>query len=133
MGLNLFLRVRLLQPRSADHIRIIEYAEIRNNWGYSITSRDEKNNILLKAITLYLNEKKIKFKEAKVSLVSIHDSNYQYNNNDDDKEANTPAGQLSKYKLTLDPPVNQVRPTEIRSRHAAPSDPRPCTIPPPVD
>jgi len=93
--------------KTNDHIRIIEYAEIRNNWGYSITSRDEKNNILLKAITLYLNEKKIKFKEAKVSLVSIHDSNYQYNNDDDDKEANTPAGQLSKYKLTLDPPVNQ--------------------------
>jgi len=89
------------------HIRVIEYEEVRNNWGYSITSRDEKNNILLKAITLYLNEKKIKFKEAKVSLVSIHDSNQQYNNDDDDKEANTPAGQLSKYKLTLDPPVNQ--------------------------
>lgn len=91
---------------SKDHVRIIEYEEVRNNWGYSITSRDEKNNILLKAITLYLNEKKIKFKEAKVSLVSIHDQSRQYDDDNDDKEANTPAGQLSKYKLTLDPPVN---------------------------
>ena len=55
----------------------------------------------------YLNDRKIKFKEAKVSLVSVHDGSRQYNDDDDDKEANTPAGQLSKYKLTLDPPVNQ--------------------------
>jgi len=94
--------------------RQIEYERVQNNWGYNITDNDQRNNILMKALHLYLNELKLTFAAANVNLIAMHQSNRFYYDSDSDDEGNTPLGQLKRYKLTRTAPVNVW--SEIRAK-----------------
>ena len=48
--------------------RSIEHKLTQNSWGGTVTNQDLRNNVLIKAIQLYLDEKKIAFKRAQVTF-----------------------------------------------------------------
>lgn len=86
------------------HERAIEHKQMQNMFGESINSdRDTRNNVLIKAITLFLDNKKVPFKQARVNLVSMTQSERPWWCGDDDDER-TPAGKLKKYRLSQKAP-----------------------------
>ena len=106
----------LFQKSEGEHSRTIVYRYQRNSWGGS-TSLDPEgshNTLLLRAIQLYIHHKvKLNLRTAHLKLTSMDDNSGASNNyyddwdvDDGDKESRTLAGQLSKYKIIMDPPRN---------------------------
>jgi chaperone BCS1 len=84
--------------------REIEHKVTQNSWGSTTqANEDQRNNVLIKAIQMYIDEKKIQYPSAQVSLVSLNQVQRRWWGGDDDKE-NTPAGKLKKYRLNRKPP-----------------------------
>ena len=84
--------------------REIEHKVMQTSWGGTISQdRDMRNNVLIKAIQLYLDHKKIEYRNANVMLVSTKQSSQSYYDDDDDGE-NTPAGKLKRFKVVRKPP-----------------------------
>jgi len=83
--------------------RVIEHRATQNMWGDTVTDRDTRNNVLLKAIQLYLDHKKMKWKRSRVSLTSMTQSERPWWYDDDDDER-SPAGKLKKYRLAQKAP-----------------------------
>eukprot|EP00929_Paragymnodinium_shiwhaense_P036800 TRINITY_DN1968_c0_g1_i1.p1 TRINITY_DN1968_c0_g1~~TRINITY_DN1968_c0_g1_i1.p1 ORF type:complete len:708 (-),score=184.45 TRINITY_DN1968_c0_g1_i1:117-2180(-) len=97
------------KPPGATFERHIKVEQMRNNWGYSFGDDENRNTILVRAITLYLASKNIQHTNADVALVSMKENNYYYcdSDNDDDGEGDSrsEAGQLKKnYRLARTAP-----------------------------
>mmetsp|Transcript_26143 Transcript_26143/g.48201 ORF Transcript_26143/g.48201 Transcript_26143/m.48201 type:complete len:778 (-) Transcript_26143:77-2410(-) len=84
--------------------RTIDHKTTSNIWGDSITDRDTRNNVLLKAIQLYLSHKKIKWARSRVSLTAMTQNTRPWWWGDDDGDERTPAGKLKKYQLSESAP-----------------------------
>eukprot|EP00746_Dinoflagellata_sp_MGD_P129062 gnl/MRDRNA2_/MRDRNA2_63316_c0_seq1.p1 gnl/MRDRNA2_/MRDRNA2_63316_c0~~gnl/MRDRNA2_/MRDRNA2_63316_c0_seq1.p1 ORF type:complete len:534 (-),score=110.29 gnl/MRDRNA2_/MRDRNA2_63316_c0_seq1:178-1779(-) len=79
--------------------RIIDHKTVQNIWGdTSSTDQDTRNNVLLKAIQLYLDHRKLQMPKAKVLLTSITEMERSPWSDDEDDEK-TPAEKLKKYRL----------------------------------
>jgi hypothetical protein len=94
--------------RSKYDTRAIEHKVTQNTWGDTTAANaDQRNNVLIKAIQMFLDKNKVGYKLAQVSLMSLNEvqKNWWGGDMDDDKE-NTPAGKLKKYRLTNKPPEN---------------------------
>lgn len=98
------------------YIRTIEFVDMRNSWGSRISQNDEKNNILQKAISLYLTQQDVDYDECDLNLTAVKRTRYSYRSNDDDDDddnsnrdqhediyGNT-ASQLKLYQLNRMPP-----------------------------
>eukprot|EP00927_Polykrikos_kofoidii_P058015 TRINITY_DN522_c0_g1_i3.p1 TRINITY_DN522_c0_g1~~TRINITY_DN522_c0_g1_i3.p1 ORF type:complete len:786 (+),score=150.20 TRINITY_DN522_c0_g1_i3:93-2360(+) len=86
--------------------RTIDHKMTQNLYGDSSNAdRDTRNNVLLKAVQLYLDHKKTSFRFCRVSLISMTQSERPWYYGDDDGEQ-TPAGKLKKYRLAQKAPSN---------------------------
>lgn len=91
--------------------RDIEFELMRNSWGSVLTGSEERNNILQKAITLYLSSRKTDYQVAQCSLMSVKNANQWGDYDDsgsskDDGDSKSGAGPLKKYKVTTVAPNN---------------------------
>ena len=89
------------------YTREIEHKVIQNTWGDTTsTNQDQRNNVLIKSLQLFLDFKKIEYQQASVALVSMNETQRTWwGGDDDDGKENTPAGKLKKYRLTRKAPV----------------------------
>jgi hypothetical protein len=92
---------------SAYEERRIEHKLTQNSWGGTVTNQDLRNNVLLKAIQLYLDSMKVDYIRAQVNLVSVQQGQPNRWGDDDseDGKENTPAGKLKKYRMSRKAPV----------------------------
>lgn len=91
--------------RGSMYERLIDHKTTQNQYGETnTTERDTRNNVLLKAIQLYLDTKQTPFKRARVSLISMTQSERPPWWFDGDDEEQTPAGKLKKYRLAQKAP-----------------------------
>uniref|UniRef100_A0A7S4R314 AAA+ ATPase domain-containing protein n=1 Tax=Alexandrium monilatum TaxID=311494 RepID=A0A7S4R314_9DINO len=81
--------------------RVISHKTVLDMWGdTNSTDRDTRNNVLIKAIQLYLDKKNTRMKRAKVMLTSMTEIERPcWWRDDEDADEKTPAGKLKKYKL----------------------------------
>mmetsp|Transcript_118049 Transcript_118049/g.329044 ORF Transcript_118049/g.329044 Transcript_118049/m.329044 type:complete len:797 (-) Transcript_118049:94-2484(-) len=85
--------------------RTIEHKATQNLWGDTITDRDTRNNVLMKAIQLYLDHKQMSWKKSRVSLTSMTQNERPWWwGDDDDGDERSPAGKLKKYRLAQKAP-----------------------------
>ena len=93
---------------SPYHTRDIEHKILQTSWGGTINQdRDLRNNVLIKAVQLYLDEKKIEYRNANLQLMSTkQESSSIWSDSDDDGE-NTPAGKLKRFKVARKPPKHR--------------------------
>eukprot|EP00041_Stephanoeca_diplocostata_P017462 m.352401 g.352401 ORF g.352401 m.352401 type:complete len:620 (-) comp20708_c0_seq1:305-2164(-) len=106
-------------PNKGEYVRTIEHVEMRTSWGSRISGEDEKNNILQKAITLYLADQAVDYKKCDLNLTAIKGRKYRYNLkkgcDSDDESDNEPeedaygntATQLKAYRIHRMPPPGQ--------------------------
>eukprot|EP00448_Togula_jolla_P030596 CAMPEP_0170630618 /NCGR_PEP_ID=MMETSP0224-20130122/34118_1 /TAXON_ID=285029 /ORGANISM="Togula jolla, Strain CCCM 725" /LENGTH=155 /DNA_ID=CAMNT_0010958731 /DNA_START=27 /DNA_END=491 /DNA_ORIENTATION=- len=89
--------------------RTIKVEQIRNNWGYMFSDDDCRNSVLVRAITLFLAQKDLKFKKAVVSLTKVKEEyGYCDDNEDEDKDSRSEGGQLKKhFRVTRTVPDEQ--------------------------
>ena len=117
------LVVSMFKRRSRDdekyYTRVIEYVQRTTSWGSTMTSVDEKNNILQKAIILHLSRLEIEYRSCDLSLTAVkradaHASSGKQKDDDGDEEpspsstdvyGNT-ASQLKAYTISKMPPVD---------------------------
>jgi hypothetical protein len=88
--------------------RVIEHKTTQNMWGHTqAEEQDTRNSVIIKSVTLYLQELQTPFVKARVSLVStsVAEQRRWYDSDSDDDER-TPAGKLKKYRLTRRAPNN---------------------------
>ncbi|KAI2496113.1 hypothetical protein MHU86_18390 [Fragilaria crotonensis] len=106
------------QTRRRKHQRFITYKSTQTWYGGSTSvDSDTQNNVLIKAIKLYLHQKmNLKLTTAHMDLTSLDDKNsspygsYYDDNGDDDDEGRsrqTLVGILSKYKIIKKPPHDE--------------------------
>eukprot|EP00746_Dinoflagellata_sp_MGD_P006538 gnl/MRDRNA2_/MRDRNA2_112815_c0_seq1.p1 gnl/MRDRNA2_/MRDRNA2_112815_c0~~gnl/MRDRNA2_/MRDRNA2_112815_c0_seq1.p1 ORF type:complete len:628 (-),score=152.38 gnl/MRDRNA2_/MRDRNA2_112815_c0_seq1:483-2366(-) len=97
------------KPPELQYERIIEVEKVTNQYGWSFTpDEDNRNSVLLKAIFLYLNSKKIPFMQAKVNLTSMTEGYNSDSDSDDDGDSRSEVGQLKRnYRITRNAPDNQ--------------------------
>mmetsp|Transcript_58405 Transcript_58405/g.139291 ORF Transcript_58405/g.139291 Transcript_58405/m.139291 type:complete len:731 (+) Transcript_58405:75-2267(+) len=100
-------------PAPSTYERHIEVEQLRNQYGWNISDEQNRNTVLVRALTLYLAEKELKFKSADVNLVSIKENNYCYysddeGDEDEENDSRSEVGQLKKnYRLTRSAPEEQ--------------------------
>ena len=98
---------------SPYYTRDIEHKVLQTSWGGSINQdRDLRNNVLIKAIQLYLDEKKIDYRHGNLQLISTKQESQCFWDDNDDGE-NTAAGKLKRFKVARKPPKH--RWTQVRS------------------
>lgn len=102
------------KEKKNPYLRTIEFVDVRNSWGSRVSQSDEKNNILQKAITLFLTKQDVNYDECDLNLTAVRRHNrYAKSTNDDDDQdpraqgediyGNT-ATQLRMYQLNRMPP-----------------------------
>ena len=115
--------------------RVIEHKTTQDLWGdVNNNETDTRNSVVIKAVTLYLQELETPFVNARVSLVSTTTKNerrYYYGDDDDEREQ-TPAGKLKKYRLTRKAPnfawINiGTYPSDLPSHRSASNPPLPLS------
>ena len=97
---------------SPYYTREIEHKILQTSWGGTINQdRDLRNNVLIKAIQLYLDEQKVEYRNANLQLMSTkqNDSFWPWDDDDGDGE-NTPAGKLKRFKVARKPPKHRWTP-----------------------
>lgn len=99
---------RLFTPKPVDWFhREIVFERLRTSWGSEVTgSRGARNNILQKAITLYLNEQSVAYRDAKLNLVALREKGHR-DNDTWQMSYGTTADQLKAYRVTTAPQENQ--------------------------
>ena len=89
------------------YTRDIEHKSVQVSWGGTFsTDKELRNNVLIKAITLYLDQElKLEYRKSNVNLQSTknNDSPWPWDRGDDAQE-NTPAGKLKSFKVAKKPP-----------------------------
>jgi len=98
---------------SPYYTRDIEHKTVQVSWGGTFnTDKDLRNNVLIKAIQLYLDqERKLEYRYASVLLQSTktNDSPWPWDRGEDEEE-NTPAGKLKSFKVSKKPPKHRWSP-----------------------
>mmetsp|Transcript_76804 Transcript_76804/g.138558 ORF Transcript_76804/g.138558 Transcript_76804/m.138558 type:complete len:792 (-) Transcript_76804:49-2424(-) len=85
--------------------RTIEHKATQMCWGGTTSDADTRNNVLIKAITLYLDHKQMKWKSSRVSLTSMtQEKERPWYCDDDDGGERSAAGKLKKYRLAQKAP-----------------------------
>jgi len=108
------------QKRRRMHQRFITYQSTQNSYygGSTKVDSDTQNNVLIKAIKLYLHQKmNLKLTTAHLDLTSLDDKNSSpygsyyddddSNDGDDGRSRQTLVGILSKYKIIQKPPNDE--------------------------
>lgn len=97
----------LFTKKKKIHERSISHSSVQTTWSTTDLGGDSQNEVLIKAIQLYLDYKGIlKLQNAKLELQQIgqkEEKNYYY---DDDRESTTLADTLSKYRVIKKPNRN---------------------------
>ena len=97
---------------SPHYTRSIEHKTVQVCWGATFnTDKDQRNNVLIKAIQLYLDQvRKIEYRSASVLLQSTKTNDSPWPWDDDDSVENTPAGKLKSFKVSKKPPKHRWSP-----------------------
>jgi len=94
--------------------RVIDHKSVLDMWGDTNTmDRDTRNNVLIKAMQLFLDKKNTHLKRARVMLTSMTETERPCWYRDDDDDEKTPAGKLKKYKLLLKAPNHVWQPIGV--------------------
>jgi len=104
-----------LEDETEWHSRTITHVEEKDRHGDSFNSLDGdvKNEILIKAITMYLQHlQRSKLQHAYLKLTALSDgysNDYDYwdDSDDEDDEKNNFSNQLASYKIISNPPANE--------------------------
>jgi len=98
---------------SPYYTREIEHKTVQVCWGATFSAdKDLRNNVLIKAIQLYLDqERKLEYRHSSILLQSTktNDSPWPWDRGDDEQE-NTPAGKLKSFKVSKKPPKHRWSP-----------------------
>merc|ERR1719231_2215816 len=98
---------------SPYYTRDIEHKTVQVSWGGTFSAyKDLRNNVLIKAIQLFLDqERKLEYRHSSVLLQSTktNDSPWPWDRGEDDAE-NTPAGKLKSFKVSKKPPKHRWSP-----------------------
>lgn len=84
-----------------EYLRNIEYELMRNSWGSVLTGQEERNNVLQKAITLYLATHSIEYQNAGCSLMTVKEGGWRNDEEEDNAKGSSP---FKKYKITTTAP-----------------------------
>ena len=87
--------------------RSIVYEERLNTWGYRVGGTDERNNILQKALCLYVShvQNEAKLDDANFALSDVGKTDYESDyDSDSESDSESPADQLMKYSIVTKPP-----------------------------
>lgn len=103
---------------SPYYTREIEHKMVLTSWGGSfVADRDLRNNVLIKAIQLYLDDRQVEYRNASIVLVSAKQASDRWWDDDDEGE-NTPAGKLKRFRVARKPPRHRwqavTRPADSR-------------------
>mmetsp|Transcript_70675 Transcript_70675/g.113919 ORF Transcript_70675/g.113919 Transcript_70675/m.113919 type:complete len:621 (-) Transcript_70675:219-2081(-) len=97
------LLARLYKLPESKFSRTIKIEQIRNHNGHLVSLGDDnRNTVLMKALTLYLANQSIKFRSAEVSLLAVASRRYNVDSDDEneDGDSRSEVGQLRKnYRL----------------------------------
>eukprot|EP00928_Gymnodinium_smaydae_P014896 TRINITY_DN1546_c0_g2_i1.p1 TRINITY_DN1546_c0_g2~~TRINITY_DN1546_c0_g2_i1.p1 ORF type:complete len:799 (-),score=155.27 TRINITY_DN1546_c0_g2_i1:217-2517(-) len=93
--------------------RTIEHRATQNLYGETMSDRDTRNNVLIKAIQLYLDHKQMRWKRSRVSLTSMSQNERPWWWGDDDGDERSPAGKLKKYRLSQKAPNHTWEPLGV--------------------
>ena len=92
---------------SPYYTRDIEHKVLQTSWGGSVNQdKDLRNNVLIKAIQLYLDEKKIDYRHGNLQLISTKQESTCFWDDGDDGE-NTAVGKLKRFKVARKPPKHR--------------------------
>merc|ERR1719502_2187373 len=92
---------------SPYYTRDIEHKMMTTSWGGTFAQdRNLRNNVLIKAIQLYLEHCQIDYRNANVQLVSTKQESDRFWEDDSDGE-NTAAGKLKRFKVARKPPTHR--------------------------
>jgi len=98
---------------SPYYTRDIEHKTVQVSWGGTFsTDKDLRNNVLIKAIQLFLDqERKLEYRHSSVLLQSTktNDSPWPWDRGEDDEE-NTAAGKLKSFRVSKKPPKHRWSP-----------------------
>ena len=93
---------------SPYHTRDIEHKILQTSWGGTVNQdRDLRNNVLIKAVQLYLDAHKIAYRNANLQLMSTKQESSSIWADSDDEGENTPAGKLKRFKVARKPPKHR--------------------------
>lgn len=93
---------------SPYYTRDIEHKIVQTSWGGTFNQdRDLRNNVLIKAIQLYLDDKGLEYRNANVMLMSTKQESTSIWADSDDEGENTAAGKLKRFKVARKPPKNR--------------------------
>jgi len=89
---------------SPYYTRDIEHKMVQTSWGGTFSQdRNLRNNVLIKAVQLYLEHKQIEYNSASMQLISTKQESDRFWEDDSDGE-NTAAGKLKRFKVARKPP-----------------------------
>jgi len=94
--------------------RTIEHKATQNMFGMTTQDRDTRNNVLMKAIQLFLDHIQVRYQRSRVQLTSMTetDSKPWWWGDGDDNERSA-AGKLKKYRLTQKAPNHTWEPLGV--------------------
>ena len=91
-----------------EYQRDIEFELMRNSWGSVLTGAEERNNVLQKALTLYIATFNIEYQFANCSLMSVGQaSNHNAYDSDSGDEEPLGSAPFKKYNVTTIAPQNE--------------------------
>merc|ERR1719359_120384 len=80
---------------------------VTTSWGGTFAQdRNLRNNVLIKAIQLYLESKKIEYRNSQMVLISTKQESDCFWHDDNDGE-NTAAGKLKRFQVARKPPKSE--------------------------
>lgn len=96
--------ISLFQQDDKMYTKTLEYEFRTNKWGYTLKSgKEERNNILQKAILLYIADMKgVKMKTSKMSFIAMQEKGYRDDNYD--MVYGGTSEQLEQYQVNTVPP-----------------------------
>mmetsp|Transcript_44024 Transcript_44024/g.130360 ORF Transcript_44024/g.130360 Transcript_44024/m.130360 type:complete len:634 (-) Transcript_44024:101-2002(-) len=94
------------KPPPNEYLRVIEVEQKVTSWGWAMPPNgDDRNHVLIKAVNLYLADKQVSYKYAKVNLTSVSAGRNSRDDSDDEGDSRSDAGELKKnFRLTRMPP-----------------------------
>ena len=89
-------------PPKEGFTRTIEYKKMRTSWGSEVTGKDSRNNILQKAISLYMSTLNIKYEMADLNLMAVKEKS-SYDRDEYRTTFGSTAEQLKLYDIVAAP------------------------------
>merc|ERR1719271_1482061 len=94
---------RLCRKTPTEFYRRIEYEQKTTSWSSKITGSEQRNNILQKAVVMYLSHLELEYREAELSLMAVKEKGSRDSDTWEMQYGST-VDQLKSYRVTTAPP-----------------------------